>query len=144
LNTKVSDRDIVLNDPVNFIDPEGLEAKDIIPGIKKAVQGGFNALGDKKLQKGTLWGFNQAAKIAVGAHSFSATKAALIYNLASTPFFSIRSLGVTTRNNIIDPLVDAYGPLPAGTGPGGLIYIADQYVKPWMFEGWDGPEYCTE
>ena len=129
---------------MNYIDPLGLEVKDIAPGIKKAVQGAFNALGDKKLQKGTLWGFNQAAKITVGALSFSAAKAALIYNVANIPFFSIRGLGVSTRNNIIDPLVDAYGPLPAGTGSGGLIYIADQYVKPWMFEGWDGPEYCKE
>ena len=127
---------------MNYIDPFGLEAKDIIPGIKKAVQGAFNALGDEKLQKGTLWGFNQAAKIAVGAHSFSALKAGLIYNFANTATFSIRGLGVATRNNVVDPLIDAYGPMPVSTGLGGTIYIADQYIKPWMLEGWDGPEYC--
>jgi hypothetical protein len=105
---------------------------------------GPDALGDEKLQKGTLWGFNQAAKIAVGAHSFSTVKAALIYNVANIPTFSIRSLGVATRNNIIDPLVDAFGPLPASTGLGGLIYIADRYIKPWMLKGWNGPESCTK
>ena len=134
----------VQNNPVNYSDSQGLEAKDIIPGVIKAGKGILNAFGNDKLQKGTLWGFNQAAKIAVGVHSFSALKGTLIYNVANTPTFSIRGLGVAIRNAIVDPLVDAYGPLPASTGFGGLIFIIDRYIKPWMLEGWDGPKYCEE
>ncbi|MDY6790849.1 MAG: hypothetical protein SWH54_06225 [Thermodesulfobacteriota bacterium] len=58
----------VLNDPVNLIDPFGLEFSDILPGIKKAIVEGT---------KGSAYAVGEAAKatadIAVNGHPFAQT-----------------------------------------------------------------------
>jgi hypothetical protein len=48
-------------------------------GVAQAGQGLWNALGNENLQQGAFWGFSQAGKIALAAHTGTVVKTGAIY-----------------------------------------------------------------
>ena len=127
----------VLNNPVNLIDPLGLEFSDILPGIKKAIvegtKGGAYAVGEAT---------KATADIAMYGHPLAQTALGIAFVSEAAPLTAAAAIAATpsavSAAYIAAPysgaIVDLiYGWFPQTGPPKGLGGYVGSFAR-WVFE----------
>jgi RHS repeat-associated protein len=126
-----------LNNPINLIDPLGLEFSDILPGIKKAIVEGA---------KGSAYAVSEAAKatsdIALNAHPLAQTALGVAFFSEAAPLLGAATISaypaVTSAAYNIAPYSGAivnftYGWFTQTGPPQGLSGVIGSIAR-WVFE----------
>jgi hypothetical protein len=113
---------------------------DMLWGIRTAIVEGAKAGGfvlrrtfydewveNEVLREGTFDGFNRAGKVFFLAHSFTFSKAAAVYSLATLPPALVASEAVGVAGGVIDGIL----PGPPSSPMGGFVYGCFSMAEEW-------------